>query len=297
MKRLSNGGANCARDCKRKYYHRYEQAIQRRRDDSHALYFGRIWALVMACWFTERALKPCLDIIEREADNRDDSAKLEAMISGYAARWPEHHMVTISEGEFDVPIRNPATGRPSLSFTQYGFVDLLELTINNDIWLWEHKTAGTIDGQYIEKLWCDSQITSYAVALRGIGIDIKGVVYDVVKKTKIKQRIKDTPEDYHARLMELYLTDESMFHRETVILSDSQIADWKADLWQTTQEILACRRAGIWPRNTSRCYDWHRPCEFVPLCQNGADSLLLETEYEPRTKREDNDTPKPQPAF
>ena len=47
--RLSQGGFQCARDCKKKYLYRYEMCLQRRGgNDSPALHFGSLWHKVLA---------------------------------------------------------------------------------------------------------------------------------------------------------------------------------------------------------------------------------------------------------
>jgi hypothetical protein len=336
MNRLSNGGLNAARDCKRKFHYRYDLGLQRRGgDDSAALNYGKLWHKVLARWFAERNCGGMLAFIKSHARSEDDVRRCMAMLAGYAARWQDFPTMSLSEQEIDVPIRNPATGRRSQRFTQFGFMDMLWW--DGRTWLYEHKTAASIGGGYLEKLFSDSQITGYYAALRDMGIDVEGVVYDVALKPKLelgtlrpthclstaardiyvteqktqwaefggkgRWKKKDyqavsvlthdradsvAADQFYERLTEWHMRPEA-YHREEVYISDRQVADWREDVWMVTQEILAARRAGMWPRNTSRCFDYYRPCEYVSLCQNGAPEALINSEYELRESPSNND--------
>jgi hypothetical protein len=291
MDSLSHSGAQCARDCKRKYYYRYERRLQaRRREVSDALSLGKAWHKTMEQYWATR--DPSAIVLP---DDPLDAIRVRAMLAGYIARWhstSDSVVCSLSEQRVTAPIRNK---RPSRTFQQLGILDMVALhrQLSGDFtWLWEHKTTGRLDPGYLARLSSDDQITGYVSALQDNGIEVTGVVYDVVVKLKLKVRKGDTHEDFEQRLTERYLTDSALYHRERLFIGPMQIADWRADLWQTTQEILHCRRAGIWPRNTGRCYDYFSTCEFHDLCINGGSEALIEADYEPRTY---DDKPK-QPA-
>lgn len=288
MNTISNGALNAARDCKRLYYYRYELGLQRRGgDDSPALNFGKLWHKVLARWFERRTLDGMQAFVDAHAASQDDIERCMAMLVGYIARWLELPQMSLHEVEILVPIRNPVTGRRSQRFTQFGFLDMLELSQDGRVRLVEHKTAASIGGGYLEKLWSDSQITGYYAALQNMGIEVESVVYDVALKPKIRQKKTESLDEFYARLCAWHMQPEA-YHREEVYISDRQIMDWRTDVWQVTQELLACRRSGYWYRNTSRCWDWYRPCQFVSLCQNGASEVLLNSEYEKRESPSNN---------
>jgi hypothetical protein len=338
MDSLSHSGAQCARDCKRKYYYRYERALQARRQVvSDALSLGKAWHQTLAQYWETR--DPSAIVLPSD---ELDQARIRAMMTGYLAKWGEENqgvVCSLSEQRIKAPIRNI---RASRSFQQLAITDLVALHRSGRsggmIWLWEHKTAGRVDEAFLAKLSSDDQITGYGYisALQDNGMDVEGVVYDVVTKLKIdlmypthimptghfvleqktqwaelcgkkrwKKKDNISPKElnplemekaalqiFEARLTERYVTEPQLYHRERLYIGPQQIEDWRKDLWQTTQEILHCRRAGIWPRNTGRCFDWFSTCEFHPLCINGGSEGLIEAEYEPRTY---DDKPK-QPA-
>lgn len=280
MDSLSHSGAQVARDCKRKYYYRYVRQLQARRTaPSAALSFGKAWHATLAQYWATR--DPSTIVLP---DDPLDAIRVRAMFTGYLARWGESNedvVCSLSEQRVKAPIRNR---RRSRSFEHLSVLDMLALhSRENSVWLWEHKSTGRLDGGYLARLSSDDQITGYVADLQDNGIEVAGVVYDIAVKSGLRLRRGDTHEDYEQRLTERYLTDQELFHRERLFIGPQQIADWRADLWQTTQEILHCRRAAIWPRNTGRCYDWHSTCEFHDLCINGGSEALIEADYEPRT--------------
>ena len=279
--RLSNGGYNCARDCKRKYHYRHGLGLQRRGgDDSAALNYGKLWHRVLAYWYQLRG-PGGVEEIKRLAASDDDAKRCRAMLYGYACMWDWKPVASLHEQEIEVPIFNPDTGRKSQRFSQFGYLDMLALHDDGKVWLWEHKTAASIGGGYLEKLFSDSQITGYVAALRDMGIDIEGVVYDVALKPKLRIKKKETEDEFYDRLGEWHMQPEA-YHREEVYVSERQIEDWRLDVWAVTQDLLNCRRTGNWYRNTGRCWDYFRACEFVSLCQTGAPEALINAEYETR---------------
>jgi hypothetical protein len=341
--RLSDSAVKTARDCKRKYLYSREMSLQRRGITAPALYYGKLWHGALAVWFATRDATEVSNHIRWQGAEQDVTERCLAMMAGYVAQWSEFPVCCLSEQEIEVPIRNPATGRKSRRFVQYGFTDMVALHDSGKLWLWEHKTTSQIDGNTIQKLWSDSQITGYVAALRDKGIHVEGVIYDLAQKPSIElgksrpthalevdggqyfvveqktqwaefqgekrwkkkdfsgrvYRVSEGAADqeasrkFYSRLRAWHLSDPAPYHREEVFISERQITDWREDIWQVTQELLSCRRTGYWYRNTGRCFDWHRACEYAALCQNGASEALINAEYEPRESPAENVTKQP----
>ncbi len=281
MNRLSDSGVKAYRNCPRSYYWSRVRGIRLIRETPAELHAGKLWHLALAAWFMTRDTDQVAAALEAKADAEQYSRTM-AMFLGYKARWGDSFpLFSLHEQEIEVPIINPDTGRRSRSFIQFGYLDMLARHHDGKVWLWEHKTTSQITGQYLERLWGDSQITGYVAALQFMGIDVAGVVYDVAQKPRLRQRKGEAVEDFWDRLTAWHLEHPEAYAREEVVISDRQIEDWRRDLWQTTQGILRCHRSGVWPRNTSRCYDWYRECQYASLCRTG-NEMLVDIEYEPR---------------
>ena len=219
-----------------------------------------------------------------------------AMMDGYINQYQQEDFRIIdTELEFSVPIINPITNRQSRSFELMGKVDGLVM-LNNEYYIMEHKTAALITGDYIEKLPMDFQINLYAMALsRFKNIPIAGVIYNVIQKSRIRQKLGESEEQFEIRRQELIqksktgktsakrqmpesdesfqyrlqsiYQDDKMFHREILYLSQTDIQRTQNQLWEITQEILTTQRRGVWSQNTDNCFKYHSPCMYFTLCR------------------------------
>jgi hypothetical protein len=230
------------------------------------------------------------------------------MMRGYATRYFEEPFEIVAlEKEFEGKIVNPATGAISRSFTLAGKIDGI-VRIGNEHFLIEHKTAAAVDRGYLERLWTDFQITIYGYyAEQVLGIRIAGVIYNILIKSRLEQRLGETEDEYEARRVELIAkskngkssakrrlpeTDEEfqarlatkyaeseMFHREMLYLSRQQIDALRAELWELTQAFLDARRRNVWYQNTSFCFHYGRPCPYFALCRSGGNENVIANFY------------------
>lgn len=206
---LTYSALNCYRNCPRKYKLRYIDLL-RRPQSPEALMFGDVIHVCLQLWYTLPAdghrLLVFLDLIDTRFPNRvgDPGQKAawqlaRAIMGGYAARYAEEEFEPLHvEKKFDCEIRNPDTGRASQTFTIAGKVDGI-VRAGGELYLLEHKTASSLSGDYLDKLWCDTQIALYTFYLRQLGFPIVGVVYNVLLKSRLQQRTGETDAEYAAR--------------------------------------------------------------------------------------------------
>ena len=180
------------------------------------------------------------------------------------AEWYYEESFTIlaSEEKFEATIRNPKTGRPSRSFKMMGRIDG-----RTDQLIIEHKTTSATTAGYLEKLWTDRQIMLYTMYLRQNGLDIRGVLYDIIQKSNLRPRKNESPEAFRKRLDEQY-ADGQMFHRELLYFSNDDLARVEWEVWELTQQILDCKRRNVWYNNPSHCFHWSRACQYYPICKS-----------------------------
>ena len=219
-----------------------------------------------------------------------------AMMGGYINQNPrEDFQIIDTELEFTVPIINPNTNRASRTFELMGKADALVM-LNDSFYIMEHKTTALITGDYIEILPMDFQINLYTLALsRYKNIPIAGVIYNVIQKSKIRQKqgetetafeirrqelikksktgktsakrqLPESDESFQYRLQSVY-EDPKMFHREILYISNEDIRRTQHQVWEITQEILNTQRRGVWSQNTDNCFKYHSPCMYFPLCR------------------------------
>lgn len=309
---------NCRKACEWRYV---KELVPIGRD--HALSFGTLIHTCLEKWHGGSGLDGVLDFIDASLPNRlqDESQKSDwhlarAMMTGYTARYPvEEFEVIALEKTFEGKITNPATGALSRSFVLAGKVDGI-VRVGRDYYLLEHKTASQVDSDYLEKLWCDFQVTLYSHYIeQTLGIRIAGVVYNVLVKAKLQQGKGETEAEFEARKAELLLKSKTgktsatrkmpesddafqarlvakyaepdMFHREMLYLSRDQFETLKSDIWELTQQFLDCRRRGVFYRNTSFCFANHRQCAYFPLCRAGGSENVMANFYEIKPPHEE----------
>jgi RecB family exonuclease len=315
---LTYSALNTFRNCPRKYKNRYLDNL-RPRKRAEALSFGSVIHTAIELWYrsqnAESRLRDVLTYIDDAFENRvvDSNQMVQwhlatAMIRGYAERYAiEEFEVVEVEKEFVGEIRNPDTGRQSQTFRIAGKVDGI-VRCHDGLYLLEHKTASTVDANYLDKLWTDTQIALYCYYLRELGYPIVGVIYNVLLKSRLKQgkgetqeeyevrhaelaaknksgkstakrQMPETDEEFQARLTEWYSRPEA-FHREFIYLSEDRLAMLQDEVWEITQQYLDARRRGKWLLNTSNCFSYQRPCEYLAYCQSGFNPNVADNLYE-----------------
>jgi RecB family exonuclease len=315
---LTYSALNTFRNCPRKYKNRYLDNL-RPRERAEALSFGSVIHTAIELWYrspdTQSRLPDVLAYIDDAFENRVVDSNLmvqwhlaTAMIRGYAERYAtEEFEVVEVEKEFVGEIRNPDTGRQSQTFRIAGKVDGI-VRCHDGLYLLEHKTASTVDASYLDKLWTDTQIALYCYYLRELGYPIVGVIYNVLLKSRLKQGKGETQEEYEVRHAELAAKNKSgkstakrqmpetddefqaritewysrpeAFHREFIYLSEDRLAMLQDEVWEITQQYLDARRRGKWLLNTSNCFSYQRPCEYLAYCQSGFNPNVADNLYE-----------------
>ena len=321
------------RNCRKAVDWRYlQQLVPLQRDRN--LHFGSIIHECLQPWHQRRDLTEVLTIIDRLcADRHQDEAQRRdwhlatAMMRAYAARYATDDFEIVAlEKAFEGPIVNPVTGAASRTFVLAGKVDGI-VRIGGEHFILEHKTASQLDGDYLEKLWTDFQITIYAHYIeQTMGIAITGILYNVLVKAKLhqgkgeteeefqerraellaksktgkttaKRKLPESDEEFQQRLAEKY-GDPEMFHREMLYLSRDRFEILRSELWELTQAFLDARRRGTFYQNTSFCFNYQRPCAYFPLCRANGNPNVIENFYQRVPPNEElrgvaNSTPEP----
>jgi hypothetical protein len=98
-------------------------------------------------------------------------------------------------------------------------------------------------------------------------------------KSTAKRQLPETDDEFRWRLYEWYRRPEA-FHREYIYLSEDRLAMLQDEVWELTQQYLDARRRGKWLLNTSNCFSFQRPCEYLPYCQSGFNPNVAGNLYE-----------------
>jgi hypothetical protein len=120
---------------------------------------------------------------------------------------------------------------------------------------------------------------------QSLGIKVKGVIYNILQKPGLKQyeagktrKVAETDEEFRARLLAKCL-EPGMFHREELLIDESQMRQVQAELWELTQAYLEARRRDAWYQNNDHCFVYNKPCPYFRLCRSGDSQAIRENFY------------------
>ena len=295
-----------ARACQRLHKHRYFDGYVPL-EDVGPLRFGRIFHTALESWWSAPAyekLEQAIASIPAETDPYE-AAMARALLVGYHERWHRDQLDVLAvEGEFRVPLVNPATGASSRTWELGGKFDAIARDGNNRVLLVEHKTTSediTPGSEYWKRLRLDGQISIYFEGARSSGFEVEACLYDVIRKPGIRplkatpeedrkfkkdgtlyanQRVDDeTADDFEARLAEAIAEDPNRYYaRGEIVRLEAEMEEAMFDVWQLGKQIQESKIAGRYPRNPDSCSKWGRTCQFFGVCTGEAsldDDLLF----------------------
>ena len=293
--------------CERKVYWRYIREQVPVQLDA-ALTFGSLIHECLATWYKTGNSDSVLALIDDNYVNRFNDVQARkhwhyahAMIAAYMKRLaPEAWNIRAVEFEFSIPLINPATGRPSRTFTLNGKVDLI-VEQRGQLFVIEHKTAAIIDAAYIEGLNLSLQADIYSFVIGESAKRPAGVIYNLLKKPLLKQyeansrrAEPETDEAFRARLCESLSGPES-FQRFQFLYDASDRRRLQTELWELSQRWLRCKKTGMWLQNRQACFRFNKPCRYFKLCTSRDSEDVLGEFYEYQRAHSELSEPKEPP--
>ena len=297
---LTTSRLKAARACARLHHIQYVECV-RPAVEPEPLRFGTLIHKALEAWWTapspEERLPAALAALEVEAEPFD-RAKAEALMIGYDARWIDDAVEALAiEVQFEAPMVNPETGRPSRTWRLGGKIDgIISDPLTGAVLIMEHKTAtGDISpgSDYWRRLRMDTQVSTYYLGADALGYDVMGCMYDVIGKPGMRplkatpeesrkykkdgalyanQRDADeTPDEYKERVLaDIAENPGKYYQRGEVVRLEDEMIEARVDTWQTAQAIREAARHGHAPRNPDACVRWGRTCSYFDVCTGAA---------------------------
>jgi hypothetical protein len=299
--------------CRRRYRYRYEDYLVPIAK-ARALAFGSVTHEWLETWHRARSVDAAQAVIDHaylnrqaEPDAKRDWHYQTAMLRAYAEQFADEAFTVVElEKEFSGPLANPATGYPSRRFFVRGKLDGI-VQRGDDYLLMEHKTAGTLTGDYVERLALDLQIQLYAhYAREALAVPVTGILYNVLVKPRLAQAEGESEDQYQARCAELiaasktgktsakrkvpendeefqarlaaWFAAEPRFTRIELLLDADTLAAVRQQIWDIGQEINAARRDSRWHQNGKACFGMGT-CAYWPICSSKGNPLVIENNY------------------
>jgi len=288
---LTHSRMACFRSCPRKHYLRYELGLSSVVEGAPRRIGSAFHAALDAA---DKGLEVSFESLGM-ADEYE-IAMVAAMLDGHSSQQAaaEDGIEAVeSELEFDLPLLNPETGKPTPVWRFCGVIDRIVKLADGRLALMEYKTTSrdfSPGAEYWLNLHMDMQLSLYVIAARALGYDVETVLYDVTRRPGMKplratpaesrkftkdgalyanQRANDeTPDEYYDRIIaDIDLRPEYYYARIEIARLDQDIADCRAEVWQQQQAIREAQRTKRWYRNPGSCYGMF-PCDYLPICLN-----------------------------
>lgn len=306
LQSVSDSRARAYRRCPRLEFYQYEQGLIPVPKPEDPRYFGKAFHAAQEVWWRaehKRRWQAVRDWLELPLIDGKPAvidpytrAHLSSLMLGYTARWEaEGFEVLAIEKGFELPLINPHTGHASKTWKLKGFIDAIVRTASG-VWVVEHKTTAEDIGpgsDYWRHLRIDSQCSTYIDAAASVGFDVKGVIYDVTKKSALrpykatpvesrkytkdgvlyaKQHATDEPPDeYASRILTGIQEDPNKhFQRCEVVRLEGEVEEAQSDLWMTALALRESQRSGRFPRNPDGCFKFRSACDYFDVCTHAA---------------------------
>lgn len=292
---LSNSEMRTFRRCIVEHDIAYRRKV-RPRLRAEALRFGTLVHAGLEAWWSTVSRDAALEALRRSESDPFELVKAEALMIGYHARWEGEPLAVLAvEVQFECDLVNPKTGKASKTYRLGGKLDAIAQR-DDGVWIVEHKTTSEdVDAgsPYWQRLRLDSQVSTYYRGAQALGYDVRGCIYDVIRKPSRKpykatpiesrkykadgtlyanQRDRDeTPDEYRARLLEdIAEKPERYYVRGEVVRTAEDETAGAADAWMIAQSIREAERLGRYPRNVDACVRYGRTCDYFDACTGTA---------------------------
>jgi hypothetical protein len=201
------------------------------------------------------------------------------MWCNYPRKWRDEFEEITSEMEFKIPLID------GVDFV--GRIDGL-VKLDGAWWIRELKTSTISVSQFDRRAKISSQVTGYVYALRQMGVDVKGIIYDFIRKPLIRKRSSDTAQTYGQRLFSEYITrPDYYYHRHKTYRTPNELNLYEQDMKLLAEEIKQKCEDKKFYRNTSNCFNYNSECPYKKICfDEKPDELTLQLYFKERDKHE-----------
>ena len=291
------------RKCKRKFYWKHVFRLRPRREPS-ALVISSAVHEALAKWYSlkrasmHKIVSNIINTVQRRAEQAanfydqeeyDDLLitlnTLQGILTAYAEVYSQDSKLWQATKK-DVEVWFTINLGP---FDFKGRIDLLP-TCKGKLFIVDHKVVSRIGESFVEKLPMDGQLRGYILGVsQGLKLKPVKVVYNLIRKCKLRQKSQESLEEFTERIKEDYLSrPDFYFQRETLLFSKNDVEAFEHDLRKTHSEYawlvdnssdpLDPRE---WPCNDDMCNEYFRTCEYFPLCTQCLDAgtSKLYTQY------------------
>jgi hypothetical protein len=208
-------------------------------------------------------------------------AKFTAMAAWnyFPKEWRDEFQEIQSEVKFKVPLTN------DIDFC--GIIDGL-VKKDGQWFIRELKTTGLSFPQFERNANLSPQVTGYVYAMRKMGIDVKGIMYDFIKKPLLRKGVNDTVDTYSARIVKDYASRPPYyFKRHFTYRTDQDIKLYEKDMMELAEDVNDKLKTKKFYRNPNNCLNYNTECPYKKVCfDEQPDPLTLKLYFKVRERKE-----------
>lgn len=212
-----------------------------------------------------------IGILERVADVYNDLPNSDfhkhlalGLVGGYCLRYKQNEYEEI---------------RPEIKLST--MIDDVELGCRADSlvkkegkwWLQETKTTSEDSKEkFLARMMMDYQPTLEVYVFEKNNYHTEGVVYDVLKKPRIRQGKIESEQRFNERMIKTLLEDamepeSKYFYREEIYKTPADLQEFEDNFRMMTKDLKNHMKEGLWYQDRVRCFDYGKECAFMPICQ------------------------------
>jgi len=298
-KKISHSKWGTFTTCRLKFYFSYIQGLKQRYQPIH-FFVGEVFHEELERFYSKglrfkpkAVLKRITDRITKQIKATPgltgwqvnqywkQQAILAGMLQGYVRKYKKEDKsidVMYTEEKFKLPVddsRYLYEGFIDMGYKQKKFKRLMD-----------HKSTSSISKDTLRQMKMDDQLIGYAYADKEItGKLAERVVYNIVKKSQLRQGKNETFEQYLDRIEDQYETQpKEYFNRTSIPISPKRITEWKDSFKMIGSEIDHTIETKNFVQSKSAC-SLYGGCQYLDLCSAGINKGTL-SQYTRGKKKE-----------
>lgn len=157
---------------------------------------------------------------------------------------------------------------------------------DNVWWVRELKTTYMTQRQFEGRAKTSAQASGYIYALRKLGYNIHGMMYDCIKKPLLRKRKDETVHDFGKRILKDYADKKKKdlyYKRHYTYRNEMELRLFVEGLIELVKEIRTRVRKNSFYRNPDACWNFNAECPYMKICwMDKPDSLTLKLYFKER---------------
>ena len=135
-------------------------------------------------------------------------------------------------------------------------------------WIRELKTTTYSLRQFEQRMATSAQVTGYVYGMKKKGYDIKGVMFDYIKKPILRKNKMEDMYSFGTRIMKDYQDRFKLYYgRLYTYRTDTDLKLYEKDMLAIASEIEKRKASGEFFRNQDACYNFNSECPYLKVCR------------------------------